>query len=498
MPVHEALEKVRERGLTRREVLKGAAVLGATAAASAVPLSRANAAGAPRIVVVGAGLAGMTAAYRIWERSGTSPVVYEAKSVIGGRSSTIHNLSGGQWAERGGQFVSTEDSTIRKLIPELGLSLIDTFPIYPNGKVAYRFDGHSYTEKQLMAGINDVYDTAWKQFKEIVWIPKYNKKNAATIYWDNWSVADWISAYIPGGLNSALGQYAKVYFETEYAGRIEEASAIHIIAEFGGPDDPGYDERYIIQGGSDAVVNRIAQLLPAGSIQTDTALIAIHKNADNTLRCTFQSGASTNDVTADFLVLALPFTILRQVDYASLGLGAVMNSAIQELLIGVNSKVNLGFNSAAWEPLSDGESYSDLTTGSTWPGSVGMPGSQRLGVCFIGGAFATQYGNSQPHGVAPQAVVTSHLAALEQLYPGVTGVYNGTAFLDYWPADPWVAGSYSCYGIGQFTKFGGIESKRQGRVYFAGEHTAPYEYKGTMNGAAESGEHAAKQILAAI
>jgi len=70
----------------------------------------------------------------------------------------------------------------------------------------------------------------------------------------------------------------------------------------------------------------------------------------------------------------------------------------------------------------------------------------------------------------------------------------GQFYLDNWPADPWVKGSYAYYGLNGFTTFGGTEAGREGSVHFAGEHTAPYTKRGTMDGAVQSGERCAKEI----
>ena len=116
--------------LSRRELLRrglgaGAAVLGAGLLAS-TRLRPASAA-EPRVVVVGAGLAGLTAAYRIHRLTGWAPEVYEAQDRVGGRVRTIRGLAGGRHAEAGGGGISTGEDTIRALCDELGLTpLSDT------------------------------------------------------------------------------------------------------------------------------------------------------------------------------------------------------------------------------------------------------------------------------------------------------------------------------------------------------------------------------------
>ena len=68
--------------------------------------------------------------------------------------------------------------------------------------------------------------------------------------------------------------------------------------------------------------------------------------------------------------------------------------------------------------------------------------------------------------------------------------------LAFWPGYEWTKGSYSFYKVGQYTKFAGMEGRRQGNCHFAGEHAASQDFQGYLNGAVESGERAAGEILA--
>jgi monoamine oxidase len=81
---------------------------------------------------------------------------------------------------------------------------------------------------------------------------------------------------------------------------------------------------------------------------------------------------------------------------------------------------------------------------------------------------------------------------------GVAAAYNGHGYLHNWPANPWVKGSYSFYPAGRFTEIAGAEKGRENGVHFAGEHTAPYYRRVTMDGAVVTGERAAAEILAAL
>jgi monoamine oxidase len=84
---------------------------------------------------------------------------------------------------------------------------------------------------------------------------------------------------------------------------------------------------------------------------------------------------------------------------------------------------------------------------------------------------------------------------VEPVLPGVTKAYNGKATIDFWTGYEWTRGSYSYWKVGQYTKFAGMEGARQGTCHFAGEHTS-IDFQGYLNGAVETGQRAAEEILA--
>jgi monoamine oxidase len=227
-------------------------------------------------------------------------------------------------------------------------------------------------------------------------------------------------------------------------------------------------------------------------VRTSMPLRAIRKQGNGTYLCRFGKA----DMVADVVVLSLPFTALRDVDYTGAGISPLMDTAIRQLGMGQNSKLNLQFRRPVWQPRSSGESISDLTAGATWPGQVGQRGPEGIMVVFNGVPFSTSYGHAPAHAKASKAVTSETLAALERVFPGIRRSFiPGQAYLDYWPADRYIKGSYAYYKTGGFTTFGGIQGVRQGNIVMAGEHTEPYTRAGLMNGAVLSGERAALQVL---
>ena len=83
------------------------------------------------------------------------------------------------------------------------------------------------------------------------------------------------------------------------------------------------------------------------------------------------------------------------------------------------------------------------------------------------------------------------------MLPGITAKWNGRATIDFWTGYPWTKGSYSYWKVGQYTRFAGAEREASGNCHFAGEHTS-IDFQGYLNGAVESGERAAGEILDAL
>src|SRR4029078_8328454 len=97
-------------GTTRRGALKraGAATAGLALARPWLPLAQAGT--APRRVVVGCGLAGLTAAYRL-KQAGYVAQVYEASDRTGGRCWSIRSFADRQIAAHGGERIDTRRPT---------------------------------------------------------------------------------------------------------------------------------------------------------------------------------------------------------------------------------------------------------------------------------------------------------------------------------------------------------------------------------------------------
>ena len=128
-----------------------------------------------------------------------------------------------------------------------------------------------------------------------------------------------------------------------------------------------------------------------------------------------------------------------------------------------------------------------------WETSRAQNGTAGVLTNFTGGAEGLAVGRGTP---AERA--TELASRLDTVFRGISTHHRPhEAVRFHWPTNPWTRGSYACYRTGQITAFGGAEGEREGGVFFAGEHTSS-DFQGFMEGACESGERAAREILEAM
>ena len=484
-------------GTTRREALKraGAATAGLALARPWLPL--AQAATAPRIVVVGGGLAGLTAAYRL-KQAGYVAQVYEASDRTGGRCWSIRSFADGQIAEHGGELIDTGHQALRQLVQELGLTTDDLLAGEPNGtEDFYLFDGRSYSFDDATNDLKGIWQQIHADTSAASYPTLYNLSTQRGRELDAMSIADWINAYVPGGITSNLGQLLDIAYNIEYGAETSDQSSLNMLYLLGyaGPGNLRIfgksNEKYHVRGGNDQVPARLAQAL-AAQITLGSELIAIKLNGDGTYTLTFKQGGRTKSVTADQVVLALPFSIMRSsVDWSQAGFGPYKTRAIREQGMGTNSKLHVQFTDRHWYGLgNNGNTYADTGYQNTWEVTRSQPGRSGILVDYTGGKIGASFGSGSASTRAQQ-----FLKQIEPVLPGISAKFNGRATLDFWTAYPWTKGSYSYWKVGQYTAFAGAERERSGNCHFAGEHTS-IDFQGYLNGAVDSGENAADEVLA--
>ena len=490
----------RRRLLQATSLALGGAVLGRKLRAQ--PFLKAA---APRIGIVGAGIGGLAAALALQD-AGVPCTVYESANRIGGR---MHSNTGfwenGQTSEWCGEFIDTIDVTIRGLAARFGLQLVDVNAADPtNSQDTNYFLGGYYTDAELEADVRALAPILVDQNKAIGKNATYNHYTEAAYYFDHLSAYQWIENYVPGGHTSRLGQYLDVATATENGLDTAQQSSLNLIF----PLDS--DERFHIQNGNEQLPTAIAASLVKGTVRTGWRMTAIAAdgNGGSPVTLTFTTAAGVSSEQFDYVILALPFSVLRGLDFSEAGFDPLKQQAIRQLGYGTNSKLSLQFDNrywngrGAWPGIGDGFIETDLPFQSTWDSSRAEAGPQGLLTNYTGGTPGAAFRPLAPYTTSRSSSLTAGYAQqfldqLDVVWPGVVSHYTGLATLSYPTGDPNLQGSYSTYKVGQYTQFGDYEKVPQGRVFFAGEHTA-YDFQGFMEGGALSGQRAAGELLSVL
>jgi monoamine oxidase len=509
----EAERRRRARGegmTTRRELIAagaagtvGAVLAGSPAASLAKALSRRS---SPRIAIVGAGLAGLRCAHMLWTTNPDGPIastVYEANEErAGGRCWTLRGFfGGGLETEHGGSFLNSNQTAVRGLAALLGLEeeVVNGGDL-PEGDEVFFIDGAIYT---LAEANTDWASVGFAAFRTAA---REMRTEAGEGRLDAMSVPEWLDS-TEIGANSRFGKLMQANTVTENGGDPADQSALDLVELLSDNHRssvtplPGDDERFHIVGGNDQLVSGMIAQLPAGTVRHGHVLVAAQSNADHTITLSFEVAGVTSDVTADFVVLALPFSTLRDVDLSRSGLSTRKREVIATMGMGTNAKIHLELTHKTWPALGfSGATYGEWhRVACAWDDCVqlGADASPALYLAFPGGRAGSTGITGEAHGAAPIADVDRVLEDIEHVFPGTTAAYTSRAYEDHWALDPWVKGAYSYYRVGQASSYGQVARASEGRFLFAGEHTSIANI-GFLDGAVETGERAARHLLQSL
>ena len=517
--VEDLHERRLEGRLSRRELLKrggiaGAAVaLGGPAAVARAAGSSLQASGAPRIAIVGGGIAGLSAALTLQDK-GVAADVYESSGRVGGRmhsdwqeGAAFANYWGGQQAELCGELIDSNHKTILQLAQRFGIQTVDLLQAQPNGtEDTYSIFGSDYPFSQASADFKPVHNTLQGQVQATSYPTLYRQFTSAGQFFDQMTLYDWITNYVPGGHSSQLGALLNAAYNEEYGAETTDQSALNLIYLLGYKAGPGTwsiygasDERYHIVGGNSKLPVTMAGAL-ARPVNFGYRMTSIALASDGSINVWFDNGRTVN---ADHVILCMHFAVLRTLNYKKANFDQLKQTAITQLGAGVNSKLILQFNSRLWNAYgSTGSLYSDQSFQSAWEVSRGQSGSTGLLVEYPGAAQSRSMAQSRSYSTTatnPNVAkfAQQFLAQLEPIFPGLTNQWNGKAMLSTPATDPNFNCSYSYWKPGQYVGFSGYEKMRQGNIHFAGEHCS-VDFQGFMEGGAAEGVRAATEILGDI
>lgn len=470
----------------------------------------------PRIAIVGGGIAGLSCALELMDnRVAADITVYEGSGRVGGRMfSNTSYWENGQVSEWGGEFIDTGHQTMRQLARRFGLPLDDLLDAQPPGSEdTYRFFDRYYPKAQADRDFSRIFAAVQADLKAAPFPMTYDNFTPAALVLDRMSVFDWIETRVPGGHASSLGQLLDVAYAIEFSSDTSKQSALNLLYLLGfQPNQSGKelavfgesDERFHIRGGNMQLPVAMANALGVGDrVKLRHWLNALWPRSSGGYSLVFDADGVTKEVVADYVVLALPFAVLRQYDLNAMGFDELKQTAIRSLGRGVTAKIHLQFNQRLWNGrgpwpgVSNGSTYADTGYQSSWDVTRGQRG--RTGIQGLLPADSAIRGTMSdlPFGIAANPKVAAdarrYLSQLEPVFPGLTRTWNGRATQSLWHHNAYAGCSYSYYAVGQYTQFGGYEKVRQGNVFFCGEHTST-DFQGFMEGGAEQGQRVGRQL----
>ena len=468
-----------------------AATWTAAAAARAEPSEVDMQAGAPnaprQVLVLGAGLAGLAAAYEL-KKAGYAVSVIEARTRPGGRVLTYRDpFADGLYAEMGAEYVDSTDEYDHRFCKELGLKVMTAklydaifvrgqrfkMAAFKQGKERLPYAG---TEPGRLFGQEAAY------LKRVLALIKDPEKLPPEILkLDNLSVVELLAQEGAPEDIAALFTYTQA---CESTARPHEMSALHLVRSHRRSFSEDTDEGRIL-GGNDQLPKGLARAL-AGQILYNRPVRKIAHDGEGAT-VTFEEGGALRTLRAPRLVVALPFKVLRDIEVTP-SFSPAKTKCIATLAYGHVMKLAMQYQQRFWdEPQSLGQRvFTDTLLRRLYHFSIDQPGPRGILMSFTSGADAETIGR-----MSDADRVRTALQEAAKVWPEAPSHFEGGA-VKYWNEDPWIRGSYSFEGVGQARDYLQIAAAPEGRVHFAGEHTSVH--RASMNGALESGVRAASEV----
>lgn len=490
---------------TRRRFLHTTAAVAPALTLAGLPGSWALAAGKPatgvRVAVVGGGIAGLHAAYRLM-KAGVEVTLYEASQRLGGRiHSNADSLGNGLVVELGGEFINSDHADMLALAGEFGLELFNRAEDAARAGVpgsAFVFGGKAYGEAEIAPLLRPLAAQIGADAERL----DADYEAVAPVL-DQLSVAAYLDRHaklIPVPVVRAL---IEASIRTEYGVEPDQASALQLLFNLPTVTDEGMqvlgdsDEAFTIVGGNSRLTDALGQALGA-RVQRGMRLVNVDAPDGKRVRLSFAGGHA---VEADYAILALPFSTLRKVTFAA-PLPDTLQRFIAEADLGANDKLIAGFARRFWRGPKGfaGEAWTDMGFAETWDATQRQSQTAAGALTFFmgGGEVATTPPAAETQG-------REFVSRLDRWVPGAKAAATGKFIRTDWRNNLNSLGAYSSFRPGQLTEFSGLmwveaedpeaaQEVRAGRLVFAGEQLSD-EYFGFMNGGAQTGRLAADAVL---
>jgi monoamine oxidase len=479
--------------LTRRKLLNRAVAASSISAVAASPQERRGIARTrKKVIVVGAGLAGLVSAFELIQ-NGHEVIMLEARMRPGGRIYTLRDsFADSLYAEAGAIDFGDGYRVLMRYIKSLDLPVMQ---VPPGANTITYARGNRYITPQDREP-EWPYDLplAERQLGRAgIW-----KKYVASLYGN---IGDVSSADWPRAAERELDKQT-LNDLTLHRGLSKEGVALlhftvsgddydHVSALQTLTNEALYanSRRSLrLQGGNDQLPKAFAAKL-GSRIRYASKVVRVSQDSKKVQVSVFRRGG-IQQIEADHVIVAVPFSVLRSWQLDST-ISAAKRAAIQSMRYESIVRVYIQSRTRFWTRQgTTGDAVSDLPFCAVLDHTVTQKGTRGILEAQIENAEAREVWAMQP-----DERVRWALKHMEKVHPALTANFEGgTSFS--WDDDPFALGAWAYYAPGEMTAIYPHVSKAEGRIHFAGEHTSAL--LGTLEGAAQSGLRAAHEVATAI
>ncbi len=434
------------------------------------------------VIVVGAGLAGLTAAVEL-SRDGATVLVLEARDRIGGRVWTIREgFMGAQHAEAGGEFIDEDQEEIRRLARHLDLELV---PVLNQG---YSFASRrpKGAAPRLTSGTE-----LWAGLHRHL-LPLIRAYRLADQRWDSSvahqlariSAAQWLESIVAEEELRAMVQGLRGFFLID-----PTELPLLILVEQLIAGSPGEGRLFRVKGGNDQLAQGLSAFL-GDAIHLGIEVVKIAQSPGKVFVTARDHNGTHQRLRADYVVVTGPATTVRSLQFDP-PLSPPQHQAISTLPYGPATKTLLQFKRRFWRARHHRKAFAtDLPLGTIWDANEEQSGLTGILTLMAGGSTSRIAEKSLKKG-GIQGIVS----ALSWLGPAPPDLLAFTQIT--WENDRWAGGGYAAFTTSYDPALRQWLSHPHGRCFFAGEHTS-VRWQGYMNGAVESGLRAALDVITSV
>jgi monoamine oxidase len=464
--------------LTRREMMRRSLAAGAGLLISArIPFAqRAN---RRRVIVIGGGFSGLTAAHEL-RAAGYDVTVLEARNRVGGRVISFHDLVPGRTVEGGAELIGSNHPAWMAYRDRFKLSFLDVTenedaesPIVLNGRRLTKDESDELWETMQKAFNTILNDAARVSDPHQPWLAP----DAQAL--DRRSLGAWIAQLQTSPL---CREGLDAMMTADNGVGVSWQSYLGNLAMINGHGLEKYwteTEVFRCAGGNQQLAMKLADGIGRDRVLLRTPVTAVR--VDDTRASVKTSSGQTFE--ADEVILTVPPPVWRRIAF-----DPPLPPALAPQM-GANVKFLMALNGRFWQRLKVApELLSDGPVQLTWEATDNQKGP--------GGAAMVAFSGGPSAEICREWSATErtnrYLTEVGRVFPGIRSAFVRARFMD-WPSDPWVRASYSFPAPGQVTLMGPLLQAGMGRLHFAGEHTC-YAFVGYMEGGLHSGAKIAKRI----